>query len=188
MVVRQRRRAYTMMEILLVMAVMVILAALSYPTVDSLYAGVKMEAASDSIHAAMSEAQAHAVNEGRPYRFAIVPGKGNYCVAPDDSEFWSGGGEPGGDDPENRPLFLQESLPKGIVLNHEGGVPPRSGDGETSLPDGAVPSNQWVKVAVFLPDGTAQDDADFGLFMDDARPTTFHLRALTGVISLQRGE
>ncbi|HKI36082.1 MAG TPA: prepilin-type N-terminal cleavage/methylation domain-containing protein [Gemmataceae bacterium] len=187
MVVRQRRRAFTLMEVLMVMAVMVMFAALSYPALDSLYVGVKVEAASDSVHAAWSEAQARAVNEGRPYRFSVVPGKGNYRVAPDSSEFWSGGGAPAPDDPENPPLVLQQSMPKGIVFTREG-ERPGPADGETSLPDDKVPPGQWVTTAVFLPDGTAQDDVDIILHMDDARPITLHLRSLTGVISVQRGE
>ena len=91
MAVRQRRQAFTLVEILLVVAVMVMIAAIGYPAVESFYLGVKVEAASDAVRAGWSEAQAHAVGEGRPYRFAIVPGKGNYRYAPDSADFWSGG-------------------------------------------------------------------------------------------------
>jgi prepilin-type N-terminal cleavage/methylation domain-containing protein len=183
MVLRQRRRAFTLMEVLLTMAVMVMLAAVSYPAIDLMYSGVKIEAGADSVRAAWSEAQAHAVNEGRPYRFAIVPGKGNYRVAPDSDDYWAGQ-TPHPDDPENPPLVLESSLPRGVVFANGGTV--STGEGETSLPDAEVPSNDWSRVAVFLPDGTARDDADVSLHMDSARPITLHLRALTGVITVQR--
>jgi hypothetical protein len=172
------------MEVLLVMAVLVIFGAIAYPAIDSLYTGVKVEAASDAVRAAWSEAQAHAVSEGRPYRFAVVPGKGNYRFAPDSADYWSGGTpEP---DPENPSIVVQKSLPHGIVFTSNGAVP--TGKDETSLPDDDVPSNIWTTAAIFLPDGTAQDDTDITLRLPGARPITLHLRALTGVITADRGE
>jgi len=186
MMLRQRRRAYTLMEILLVMAVMVMFAAIGYPAIDNFYSGVKVEAASDAVRAAWSEAQAHAVNEGRPYRFAVVPGKGNYRVAPDGSDYWSGGTPPQSD-ADNPAIVLENSLPKGIVFTTEGGMAGPS-NGETSLPDNGVSSGQWTTTAVFLPDGTAQDDVEITLQMDGSRPTTICLRSLTGAVTVQRGE
>ena len=55
---RQRRRAYTLVEVTLVLALMVILGAIGYPSIDAMYAGVKVEGASDSVRAAWSEAGA----------------------------------------------------------------------------------------------------------------------------------
>jgi len=185
MIVRQRRRAYTLIEILLVMALMVTIAAIGYSAADSYYDGVKLEAASDSVRAAWSEAQAHAVSEGRPYRFSVVPGKGNYRIAPDSADFWSGATpEP---DPDNPAIIVQNSLPRGIAFTTHGEAVP-NGDGETSLPNDNVPSSQWVTTAVFLPDGTAQDDTEIALRLAGCRPIILRLRALTGVTSIQRGE
>jgi prepilin-type N-terminal cleavage/methylation domain-containing protein len=183
---RQRRRAYTLMEVLLVMGVMVMLAAIGYPAIDSFYVGVRVEASSDAVRAAWSEAQAHAVNEGRPYRFSVVPGKGNYRVAPDSADYWAGS-TPEADDPENPPLVLEKSLPRGLIFTVNGEAP-FDGNGETSLPDDGVASGQWSTMAVFLPDGTARDDADVTLRLDGARPITLHLRSLTGVVTVQRAD
>jgi len=185
MIVRQRRQAFTLIEILLVMALAVAIAAMGYSAADSYYDGVKLEAASDSVRAAWAEAQAHAVGEGRPYRFAIVPGKGNFRIAPDSADFWSGASpEP---DPDNPSVIVQNSLPKGIAFTTHGEAVP-NGNGETSLPDNDVPSSQWVTAAVFLPDGTAQDDTEIALRLAGCRPIILRLRALTGVTSIQRGE
>jgi prepilin-type N-terminal cleavage/methylation domain-containing protein len=187
MVVRQRRRAFTLMEILLVMAVAVMLAAIGYPAIDSFYTGIKVEAATDAVRAGWAEAQSHAVSEGRPYRFAIVPGKGNYRYAPDSADYWSGGGPPASEDSDNPSIVVEKSLPKGMIFNHGGQMSPPSGS-ETSLPDDAVPIGEWVTLAVFLPDGTALDDADVTFRLDDSRPISLHLRSLTGVVSVQYGE
>ena len=186
MIVRQRRRAYTLMEVMLVMAVMVMFVAIGYPAIDNFYSGIKLEAASDSVRAAWSEAQSHAINEGRPYRFAIVQGKGNFRVAPDGSDFWSGGTPPP-QDAANPSLVLESSLPSPIVFTmDEGGAAPV--EGESSLPDGAVSSGQWTTTAVFMPDGTAQDDLQITLRMGSSRPITISLRSLTGAVTVQRGE
>jgi prepilin-type N-terminal cleavage/methylation domain-containing protein len=183
---RRQRRAYTLMEIMLVMAIMVIIVGIGYPSIEALSAGVKVEGASDAVRGAWAEAQARAVNEGRPYRFAVVPGKGNYRVAPDSSDYW-GGGTPAADDPDNPPLVLEKSLPKGMVFTLDGAAPAADPRGETALPDDGVDPGQWSSTAVFLPDGTAQDDVDITLQLEGVQPITVHLRALTGVVTVQRG-
>jgi Tfp pilus assembly protein FimT len=171
MVVRQQRRAYTLMEVLLVMAVMIMILAVGYPAIDSYCEGLKVDAAADDVRGAWSEAQAQAVNEGRPYRFAVIPGKGNYRVAPHSDAYWTGGSPPSPDDPDNPPIILEKSLPDGVVF-----------------PSGGEAAGQWSTQAVFLPDGTAEDDADITLRLDNSRPISLHLRALTGVVTVQRGE
>jgi prepilin-type N-terminal cleavage/methylation domain-containing protein len=182
MMKRQRRRAFTLIEILLVMAVMVTVAAIGWPAIDSLYEGAKLESASDSVRAAWADAQAHAMSEGRPYRFCVVPGKGNYRFAPDSNDFWTGSTP--APDPENPCLVVEASLPRGIIFDGE--APPSSND--TSLPDTQVPSNMWAIRAIFLPDGSAQEDCDMTLRLAGCRPINLHLRALTGVTSIQRGQ
>jgi hypothetical protein len=182
---RARRHAYTLMEVMLVMAIMIVLLAVSYPAVDSLSAGIKVEAGGDAVRAAWAEGQAHAVNEGRPYRFAIVPGKGNYRLAPHSADYWSGiGSMPAPADPENPPIVLENSLPKGVVF--AGGVFPGEED-QTSLPDGSVDPALMQPVAVFLPDGTAEEDTELIVEISGARPVILRLRALTGVVTVSRG-
>jgi type II secretory pathway pseudopilin PulG len=180
---RRSRGAYTLLEITLVMAIMVILGALSFPSIDAMYDAVKVDGAADSVRAAWSEAQAHAINESRPYRFAVVPGKGNYRVAPDSSEFWSGGTPPRG--PDDQWIVREGSLPKGVVFPNPDGSTPAVGREDTVLPDGA---GQWVPTALFLPTGTAEDDVDIPLRLEGARSAIIHLRALTGVITVERGD
>jgi hypothetical protein len=175
------------MEVVLVMAIILIFAAISYPAIDAMYAGARLEGASDAVRAAWSEAQGHAVNEGRAYRFAVVPGKGNYRVAPDSAEFWNGGGN-AQYDPENPAYVLESSLPKGMVFPDENGNVPHGTVNDSSLPDNEVPVGSWVTWVTFLPDGTAQDDAEVLLQYPGCRPFILRLRALTGTTTVQRGE
>jgi prepilin-type N-terminal cleavage/methylation domain-containing protein len=184
--VRQQRRAFTLMEIVLTMAIMVMIVAIGYPSFEALSSGIKVEGASDAVRGAWAEAQAHAVNEGRAYRFAVIPNKGNFRIAPDSSDYW-GGSVPAPDDPDNAPLVLERALPKGMIFTGDGSTASAGGD-DTVLAEGDSGSGQWVTTVVFLPDGTVSDDVDLTLRYENARPITLHLRALTGVVTAQRGE
>src|ERR1700756_3400429 len=90
-IVLQPRRAYTLFELLLVLALLVLLAAIAYPTLDGVLATFRMTEAADMVRANWADARAYAMNEGRSYRFAVISGKGNFRVAPDSPEFWGGG-------------------------------------------------------------------------------------------------
>src|SRR5436305_1968804 len=85
-----RRRGFTLLELILVMAVIVALAAITYPSFEPMYRQFRMSAAADQLKAGLLHARAQAVEEGRPYAFAMLPGKGNFRVAPDGQQFWSG--------------------------------------------------------------------------------------------------
>src|SRR5262249_53498742 len=113
---RRRRSGYTLFELVLVLAVIVMLAALTYPSLDTMSGGQRLFAASDQVKVGWALAQAHAMEEGRPYRFAIIPGKGNYRIAPDTPDFWGGNGEASAD-PANPALVLIDTLPKGVVMS-----------------------------------------------------------------------
>lgn len=184
----RRRRGFTLLEIVLVMAIIVMFAAISFPAIEAMYADARLQGGSDSVRAAWSEAQAHAVNESRPYRFAVVPGKGNYRVAPDSAEFWNGDGGNPSSDSENPAYVLEESMPRGMVFPEENGNVPKVSPNDSSLPEGSVGVGQWVTLATFLPDGTAQDDVEITLQYPGTRPIILRLRALTGTTTVSRGE
>src|SRR5260370_627756 len=76
------RSAFTLLELIMVMTILVILAVLSYPSINAMYGSYRVEAAADQVRAAWAEARTHAANEGRPYRFSVVPNKRNFRVAP----------------------------------------------------------------------------------------------------------
>ena len=136
----RRRRAVTLLELMLVAAIMLMFAALSYPTLAAMYADIRLQGASDAVRAAWSEAQAHAVDEGRAYRFAIVPGKGNYRVAPDSDEFWEGSGNSATTDSDNPPYILEGALPKAWCSRTRAATSPTSPRKTPPCPKAASPS------------------------------------------------
>src|SRR5436309_2151682 len=106
------RRAFTLMEVALVLALILVLAAITVPSLESMYGDVKLTAATDLIRARWADARTQAIEEGRAYRFAIMPGQGNFRIAPDTGDYWGGGGA--GDTTQG--LVIEEDLPEGITF------------------------------------------------------------------------
>ena len=84
MTVRSPRAGYTLVEMVLVLAIIVLLAAITYPSLNGMYADLKVQAAADEVRAQCVTARTQAVNEGRPYAFAVMPGGDRSRVAPVD--------------------------------------------------------------------------------------------------------
>src|SRR6266542_3901766 len=114
------RRGYTLLEMIRVLAIVVILLSVAYPSLTAMQRSYRVEGAADGAKAGMLTARAQAIEEGRPYRFAIVPGKGNFRVAPDSPDFWGGGAPPTAAQGSAAPLVLEESLPKGTFFGDGG--------------------------------------------------------------------
>lgn len=181
------RRAFTLFEMILVLAVILVLSAAIYPNLEAMYGDSKVTASGDKIRAAWAEAQAHAMNEGRPYRFAVKPYSGDFRVAPDVTDFWSGGsGAPDGYDPANPILVKEETLAKGVRFaapetTSNGGIDPGNNSPQTAAGSNSD-SGTWSTVVTFLPDGTAREDATIVINARGARPLELRIRGLTGVI------
>jgi len=179
---RRTRPAYTFMEMVLVAALISILAGAATPIVMSMYAKQRVDAAVDAVRAAWARAKAESVREGRPYRFCVVMGKGNFRLAPDREAYWSGGDAPA-DDQEGAGVVRDDQLPPGVVFSKPGELATNSSN-ETVVA-GQVSPSQWSNVAVFQPDGTAREDIEITFSFKGARPVVVHLRAMTGVVTVK---
>src|SRR5262245_58206835 len=170
----RRRTAYTLLEVLLVLAIIVVVTTLSMPTVLNMFDGLRLKAASDSVRTAWANARSWSIDEARPYRFAIIPGKGNFRVAPDTAEFWNGQSGEG-----MNGMVMESSLPRGIRFTGADGGDP--GDGNT-IADTSGGGAEWTHVVTFLPDGTAAEDVTVEFQYGSGRPTVLRLRGLTGTV------
>jgi prepilin-type N-terminal cleavage/methylation domain-containing protein len=180
----QLRKAYTLLELILVMTIIVIFAGLASPTIMGLFSQYRLRAGADGIQASWVGARSHAVEEGQRYRFSVVPGKGNYRVAPDSPEYWTSSLPDFNHD--NPPLILEDTLPGGVVFTIGGrGGPGEADEADSSFPVGQVDPGQWQTIAVFEPDGSAQEDVSITLSCANggARPLVVSLRALTAMSS-----
>jgi len=178
-----RRPGFSLLEVMLVCAILVFAAAMAYPSMKNLHAYYKLQGAVDSVRAIWAQARAKAIEEGRPYRFGVEDQGTNFRVAPDDDSFWGGGqGSSGG-------MVMEESLPAGVRFT-TGGNDSGSGPAE----DNSITSKQqtrtvspasFVKAAVFLPDGSARQDVRIVFRIAGVRPMAVRLRGLTGTSSVE---
>jgi hypothetical protein len=182
----RRRPAYTLLEVVLVLAVLVMITALAYPSIDGMWGHHRLTAALDEVRGTWASGRAHAIEEGQPYRFAVVLGKGNFRLAPDSPEYWEGGGtQPPGPGPQ--PAIIAGALPRGVTFSSGSGGGGAAGGANPDTVLESVSPSQYQTVAVFLPDGTAQDDVEIRFNVRGAAPAVIRLRSMTGVVSVQRG-
>jgi len=182
---KKRRKGASLLEILLVMAILVLVSALSIPSLHSMYGAYQMNASVDAVRSGWAEARERAINENRPYRFAIDPSGTMFRVAPDDPAYWEGGNGPS-DDPNGQGYVLEKALTPGVcfMVNGEGSSQPPEAK-NLSVDDKPVKAAQWLPAAVFLPDGTANDDVQVVFHASGCRSTGLHLRGLTGNVSVE---
>lgn len=178
---RSRRPAFTLFEAVLVAGVLLILAAATVPTLRSMHGYYKLQGGVDSVRAAFARARQRAIEEGRPYRFAIEPDGSHYRIAPDRPDYW-GGGQASGD---GVALVQEDALPGGVRFNlnaDPAGVPDANASDKEEK---TASSGNWTTAVVFQPDGTAREDVHLHFQIHGVRPTVLHLRGLTGNVSVQ---
>jgi hypothetical protein len=171
------------------MAVIVLITAIGYPTLDSMYGYFKVTAAADTVKGAWARARGKAIEDGIAYRFSVVPERSRFRIAPDRADFWNGEGTPDMD-PDHPMLVLEGRLPKGIRFNMgSGGQFSDLPEDDSGKDDDTTPgTGEYTTAAVFLPDGTAQDDLQIRFDVKGTRPITLKLRAMTGTVKTIYGE
>ncbi|MBX7102481.1 MAG: hypothetical protein K1X57_00265 [Gemmataceae bacterium] len=159
-----RRGGFTILELSLVLAVIIVIAAISVPNIDAMYSDVKLSAAADLVRSRWAEARARAVEDGIPYRFAVTPNSGSFRVeleTPDEAAMSDG---------DTRPLSINDTLPGKVVFASADATGDNTADGMQT-------------VAVFLPDGTARGDVEVVFKAGGTRGLVLKLRALTGAVT-----
>jgi prepilin-type N-terminal cleavage/methylation domain-containing protein len=184
--VKRTRPGYTLLELVLVVVIIAMMAAMAFPSLHSLYLDLRQASAADQVRAAWARARLQAVNEGRSYRFAIIPNKGNYRVAPDDPEFWSGSPPTAsGDGSQEGPTILEAALPKGVRLAAaDGPLTDVDASDDTFVPQNQLDPSMYVPLVTFLPDGTSRDDVSIAFTARGTRPLLLRLRGITGAATV----
>lgn len=169
-----RRAGYTMLEMVVVMALLVIIGSVVLPTLAGFTGNVKVKGAGDAVKARLMEARLNAMEQGRPYVFSISPDGLKMRVAPDDTVE----GEVGADGQEVPTSVTTEELPSDITLKVS---PPQDGAGPGTTADGNT------LVITFQPDGTCAEDSAV-LFVQESGVTgvVVTVRGLTGAVILSK--
>jgi type II secretory pathway pseudopilin PulG len=184
---KKRRSGTSLIEVVVVLAIMVVVAALAIPSIQSMHGSYKLNGAVDSVRSAWADARARAIEEGRPYRFAVEPEGSSFRVAPDHPDYWDGSNGVPENDPNGVGLVLEKSLPGGVrfTVNGEGAVDLPDEPGSDSLEEKPVTTANWSPAVIFLPDGTAREDVKVEFRVRGCKPTSLQLRGLTGNVSVQ---
>lgn len=181
------RSGVTLFELIVVLAIIVLIGAMIIPNVESAYNAYQVSAAADQVRAIWAMASSHAVEEGRPYRFAVRPGTGEFKVAPHSGTYWSQGTpDRAQDDEQAKPLVKEDQLPKGVAFVVSSGDEKPQTDANENTPTSSLrgaSDSTWDTVAIFLPDGSADEDVEVQFQASGTKPTYLRLRALTGVVS-----
>jgi prepilin-type N-terminal cleavage/methylation domain-containing protein len=162
---KARRNGYTLFELMVVLAIIGIIAAIVVPNFGTWFGSAKVTAAADMVRARWADGKSRAQEEGRPYKFAVQVGTGKLRLAPDSPEFWGGSG--GGDE---KSLVIEDELPKDVVFASGQGGGSSSGGGE------------WSHAVTFNPDGSASDDYNICFNSQGSRPVELRLRGATGSV------
>lgn len=163
-----RRKGYTLLEMVLVVGLLVIIAGLAYPVVDNMYASSRLNAASDTVRARWSEARSRAMEERRGYRFAVKDNSGEFRIAPETTEFWDDADESNnGSNDDQMALVVEGSLPDQVFFGGTGAA-------------ASSAAQEWRKLVVFMPDGSASEDVEVTFATQGSRAVTLKLRATTG--------
>ena len=169
------RAGYTLMEMLVVLTIIVIAAAIAVPVIRSMLTDGRVAAAGDQVRAQLAETRARAMDEGRPWRLAYIPGTGVYQLAPEESSEWGQTAQ----DPNEMIDFVRDVLPQDVVFAaSEQDIAGRQEPG----PAGGT----WETIAVYLPAGNARDDTITFFGQMGILPMYARVRALTGAVDVQQ--
>jgi len=165
----KRRRGYTLMEMLLVLAVLVMVAALAAPAMTGIMRRATLTAAGDAVRTDFTRAHVKAMKTGRIQVFRYELNGRKYRVQPwiagDDSletNSQSGATEGLGMDVAGAPAAdtgEEKELPEGTTFaGGEAAVESRgSVVGEAVSNDASAAEGDWSQPILFYPDGSSSD-------------------------------
>jgi len=153
-----------------VMAIIIVIMAVSLPTLDAMYGDTRIRGAADEVRGAWADARARSIDDGVPYKFAVMPGQPRFRIAPDSPGSWDGASDSGHDSDDGK--VKTGTLPKPVTFEQ--------GDG------GQQESGGWLTLVTFLPDGTCKDDASVAVKEQGyALIVVVSVRGLTGSVSVE---
>lgn len=163
-----RRRGYTLLELLCVIAVLVVLGAVVLPTLSGMFLDTRVKAGADLVISHCSDARSYAIEHGRSYQVFVSPDYKRLRVGPDESEQ----PEQSGSSTPTPPFVRETDLPTAVTL-----VPINTGA------DAGTSTNGWLKLVTYKPDGTCREAAaQFEVREDGVVPLVVNVRGMTGSV------
>jgi prepilin-type N-terminal cleavage/methylation domain-containing protein len=157
---------FTLVEVLLVIALLVLLAAVLMPTLGNIRGDTYQRGAADIVRSELAAARGRAMEEGVPYRLAVNKDGTRMRRAPDGPEFGTvaAASEPSG-------------AAKAVDFAFERVTVARTGEAGTDF----EADGDWVTFAIVMPDGTCREDAVLLAVKEEGRGSMYvRVRGVTG--------
>jgi hypothetical protein len=186
-----RRGAFTIFEMILVLAVLATIIGLLWPALDNLHTEYRLRQGGALVQARMAGARVHAVDWGVPYQFRYEPGGQRFLVLPFDQQLLSGQSQATGSG--RKPPRVAGTLPSAQASFDATGTgasaaQPVPAEWLAGLPDAENFSGvAWSAPILFYPDGSA-GTARIVIRDTKSRIVTVSVRALTGSVSVSKIE
>ena len=163
----KHRQGMTLMEVLLVLAIVAIVAALMWPALERPLANHRLHSAADEVRTEWCQARIEAMRSGHTYAFRYEVGGDRFYTEPENGldatasegalapvSSAAGRAQSGASTDAARPAE-NKSLPKGVKFSAEQAS--RTMTPTAAAPSQNQPSGGWSNPIFFYPDGTASD-------------------------------
>ena len=191
-----RRRAFTLVEMLLVLGVIAVFASLTLPSVFRLASNQKLTDAGERVREAIASARFRAIESGLIYQFCTESGGTNFVVVPYELDHLNSSST--GQPTANLMSRMAGILPKGLVFSSSVlglmGVATPTGTSNKiattyldGLPNaGTLSGLSWSSPVLFHPNGTASSDAEITIKDPRGQIIKLRIRAFTGAVAMDR--
>lgn len=187
-----RRKAFTLIEMLLVLAIVVAIAALSAPAMRGMVQSARLRAAADTVRTEWTRAHVKAMKTGRIQVFRYESGGAKYSVQPwiagddaiESSAPTTAGFEVADSTQDSANVGEGSELPEGTMfVGGDAAAESRSLAVEQTAMDATEFESEWSRPILFYPDGTTSD-AFVVVANENERGIQVNLRGMTGTATL----
>lgn len=193
---RGRRCAFTLTELLLVLTIAAVIAAVAWPSLQKPFASHRLRTAADMVRSELCRTRIQAMRSGHTFAFRYVPEGGRFSVGPQGESCdagvqgmetdvaASGEGDGGLSAEDSQPT--DRTLPQGVrfVVGDTAAPSTAASAAGDSPTDENAPAGdeQWSEPIFFYPDGTTSDSLLL-LANDRGYVMELMLRGLTGTVT-----
>jgi len=189
------RGAFTLLEMMLVLVVLVTMAGLAWPSLSRLYADRRLQEAAELVRVKLTAARVHALDSGVTYQFRFEPGGRRFLVVADedDSELIAAVDRGGQTEGQRAVLWVAAAqLDEGFAFDTRGvvvaGTQHSLAQRLAGLPEAVeFRDAQWSAPLYFYPDGTSSD-SELRVLDEYGQQIVIYLRGLTGGVTVSRVE